>query len=544
MLGKKMSRRTFLTISAMTAMFMAMDKKKLSALAEKISPKKDFPTVVIGAGLGGLCAAAYLVKEGFPVTVVEQHLIPGGYATSFSRGAGDKYTFEVSLHGTALHNTPTARILDDLGILKKLNLVLAPECYRFKTDKIDISVPQKDPEAYIQLLSMRFPKEAKGIRSFMDVMIGVSEDADRLSKNKGKFVKLLFPVQYKHMWGVRNKTLKGLLDEHIKDPELKNALASLWGYYGLPPSKLSAFYYTVATGEYFKHGSYYIKERSQNLSDALAELIIKGGGKILYGTEAKKILVKDNTVSGVEVSGGKNIPARIVVSNASAPDTLFKMLPSNALPEDYTKKIKGYRPSLSTFIVWLGLNRELSGAIKSYTTHISNGNPEDEYQACLKGDIENSPFAVTIYDNLFKGYSKPGCSTISIVALCGYDFWGRFESDYKEGKKDEYYKEKDRWTQTLIKRAEHMLIPGLSLMIDVVESATPLTNWSFTRNYQGAIYGYDETVDNSFMNRIENHTPVKGLYLASAWGNPGGGYSGVINGGYNTFVRIIEDLTQ
>lgn len=544
MLENGMSRRSFLTISAMASMFLVMDRKRLAAITEKISPKKDYPVVVIGAGLGGLCTAGYLVKEGFSVTVVEQHLVPGGYATSFKRGKGDKYTFEVSLHGTALDGTPAAQVLEELGVLKNLRLVLAPECYSLKTRKLDISVPQKDPEAYIRLLIKYFPDEAEGIRSFVNNMIGVADDADKLSKNKGKFIKIMFPFQYKYMWNVRNKTLKEFLDDHIKNPELQDALAGLWGYYGLPPSMLSAFYYAVATGEYLKHGSYYIKESSQSLSNALADVIEKGGGRILYGTEAKKILINKGAVQGIEVSGGKMIPARVVVSNANAPDTFMRMLPSGVLPDDYAGKIKGYKTSLSTFIVWLGLNKDVRGMIKNYSTHVSTGNPENQYLACLKGDIEKSSFAITIYDNLFGGYSRPGSSTISILSLCGYDFWRKFESDYKNGLKESYTKEKDRWTKILIKKAEEHIIPGLSSMIEVVESATPLTNWFFTRNHEGAIYGYDESIDNSFMNRIDNRTPVKGLYLASAWGNPGGGYSGVLRSGFNTFGHIMEDLAS
>ena len=46
---------------------------------------------------------------------------------------------------------------------------------------------------------------------------------------------------------------------------------------------------------------------------------------------------------------------------------------------------------------------------------------------------------------------------------------------------------------------------------------------------------------NAYMNRIKNTTPVKGLYLASAWGNPGGGYSGVLRGGQSAFLAMMKD---
>ena len=41
--------------------------------------------VVIGAGLGGLAAAAHLVRSGHQVTVLERDAVPGGRAGVFAR---------------------------------------------------------------------------------------------------------------------------------------------------------------------------------------------------------------------------------------------------------------------------------------------------------------------------------------------------------------------------------------------------------------------------------------------------------------------------
>ena len=533
------SRRSFVSITAMTALAMALDWRRINAYAAKMGPQKDYPTVVIGAGLGGLCCGAYLAKQGVPVTLVEQHSIPGGYATAFDRG---RFTFEVSLHGTSINNNATARILDNVGVLKKLHLVQLPEIYRLRAPGLDIAVPQQDPEAFIALLSRHFPGEEKGIRSYVKEMVGLSEEVEKLHEKKGKFIKALFPVQYRKMWNIRNKTLADFLNDHVKNPELQNALSSLWGYYGLPPSKLSAFYYANATGEYLRHGSFYIRERSQNLSDALAEVIEERGGKVVYNTEVEKILLKDSAVNGVVLSGGKTLPARAVVSNASALATFKQMLPKEAVPSDYVKKLEGFKPSISSFIVWLGLNRELRGKIKGSGIHVSSGRgPEADYLSCMNGEVDRVSFSVSIYDNIFEGYSQPGTSSLMLLSLSGYEPWRRFEADYNAGNKADYEKEKARWTDILLRRAEKEVIPGLSSMIEVKDTATPLTNWRFTRNLEGAIYGFEQAMDNAFMNRIDNRTPVKGLYLASAWGNPGGGFAGVLRAGEQAFEKIMED---
>ncbi len=535
------SRRSFLAVSTMTALALALDLKKINAQTARLGPKKDYPVVVIGAGLGGLCCGAYLARQGIPVTLVEQHDIPGGYATAFDRAAG-RYSFEVSLHGTTINRNGTARILDNLGVLPKLQLVPLPEIYRLKTPGLDLSVPQQDPEAYIALLSRHFPGEEKGIRSFVREMVGVYEDTEKLNDKKGRFFKLLFPLQYRRLWNIRNRTLADFLGAHVKDPAAQNVLASLWGYYGLPPSRLSAFYYAVATGGYLKHGSFYIKERSQNLSNALAEAIEQRGGRIRYQAAAEKILIKDGAVREVALSDGTTLPARAVVSNASALTTFRHLLPRETVPPDYLKKLVGYRPSISSFIVWLGVNRSLRGKIPGCGIHVSSGRgAELDYQSCLKGEVDRGSFSVSIYDNIYEGYSRPGTSSLMLLFLCGYEPWRRFEADYRKGRKEEYLKEKDRWTEILVQRAEKEVIPGLSSLIEVREAATPLTNWRFTRNPEGAIYGFEQSLDNAFMKRIGNRTPVKGLYLAGAWGNPGGGFGAVLRSGELAFEQILED---
>ena len=91
-----------------------------------------------------------------------------------------------------------------------------------------------------------------------------------------------------------------------------------------------------------------------------------------------------------------------------------------------------------------------------------------------------------------------------------------------------------------IRRAEEKLLPGLSKAIEVREAATPLTNWRYTRNYRGAVYGWDQTLGNSGPSRLPYKTPIKNLYLAGAWTSPGGGYGGVLPSGLACFAEIMK----
>ena len=163
-------------------------------------------------------------------------------------------------------------------------------------------------------------------------MLAITEEVGRW-ESKSKWMQILskpiFPIWYGNMWKVRNQTLQAMLDAHVKNPEVQGILAGLWGYYSLPPSNLSAFYYAIGTGPYLQNGSYYGKYRSQDLSSALAGVIEAAGGKIIYDTAVEKIRVENGRVKGV-LAGGDEIPARAVVSNASALSLFKEMIQPSA----------------------------------------------------------------------------------------------------------------------------------------------------------------------------------------------------------------------
>ena len=87
-------------------------------------------------------------------------------------------------------------------------------------------------------------------------------------------------------------TLADWLAMHVKRSEVRHMLAAFWGYYGMPPSRLNALFYAIATGQYLVSGGQYFKTRSQDLSNTLLESITENGGEVLLETVARRILLK------------------------------------------------------------------------------------------------------------------------------------------------------------------------------------------------------------------------------------------------------------
>jgi prolycopene isomerase len=193
--------------------------------------------------------------------------------------------------------------------------------------------------------------------------------------------------------------------------------------------------------------------------------------------------------------------------------------------------------------VFLGLNRDLVGKLELPDSEIflyPGYDHEAGFEAARTADIERSGMCITLYDNLFNSYSPRHKNTINLITLQGFDHWERFENDYWAGRKAEYNAEKERMARVLLARAEEALLPGLSDAIEVMEIGTPLTNLRYTGNDRGAIYGWNQTLDNSGGRRVGHATPVRNLYLAGAWTRPGHGYGAVIQSGIECFAEIVR----
>ncbi|MCK5134568.1 MAG: NAD(P)/FAD-dependent oxidoreductase [Bacteroidales bacterium] len=543
MSNKNFERRDFIKSILAGIPMIAIDWSSFPMGLNAMTKSNQFDAVIIGSGLGGLSCAAAFARQGFKPLVLEQHNRPGGYATTFRRPGG--FVFDVSLHSTAVgERNGIHNLIPGFPEITDVEFLPHPNLYRVIYPDYDIRVPQRNIKEYISILSGHFPEEQEGIKGIIDDMQGISGDIRKISNAGGKVDMSQFPVDFPYLFKSYSNTWGDMVDERIKNPKLKAIISAQWGYYGLPPSLLSSYYYALPAIGYLSRGGYYPRGKSQKISNALVQYIKERGGEVMLKTKVEKILTKEQTAYGVKTDKGEEFTGKVVISNANAYDTFQKMLNEEEYLSDYLKKLDEFNVSLSSFQIFLGLKDDLVGAAGITDSEIfyETGYDMDEsYHAAKKADVDNCGIGLTLYDNIYKGYSPQGKNTLNILTLQGYSHWEKFESDYFSGSKTAYKREKERMADILIKRIEKSLLPGLSEAIEVKEIGTPLTNVRYTSNYRGAIYGWDQTLNNSGQNRLPHHTPIKNLYLSGAWTKPGHGYGGVLWSGLECFGEIMQN---
>ena len=137
-----------------------------------------YDAVVIGAGNGGLTAAATLAQKGLNVMLLERHNIPGGAATSFCRG---RFEFEVALHQLSGLGTPEKpgllrMELDKLGVMEDLEFVEISDLYNVVTpDGFRITL-KTDRDETLSVLKDAFPHEKDAIQKYFDLMASYAND--------------------------------------------------------------------------------------------------------------------------------------------------------------------------------------------------------------------------------------------------------------------------------------------------------------------------------------------------------------------------------
>ncbi|MBN2343344.1 MAG: FAD-dependent oxidoreductase [Deltaproteobacteria bacterium] len=492
-----------------------------------------YDAIIVGSGLGGLTAAATLAKNGQRVAVFERHSQPGGYATTFFR---DGFEFEISLHamsgiGTEENPGPLRPFFKELGVMERVNFIPMNNLYRTISDELDITVP-KSPESAKAVLMEAFPEEAAGIEAFIDHIMVVGEEAQLLKEGNYSTRPIPTLARFPHLAHAAGSTVSDVLDKYISGDLTKLALGQLWGYFGLPPSKLSFLLFAAGVSSYLKWGSVTIEGKSQSLSNALAQIIRENGGEVHLAEGVKKILVDDGKVRGIISDYGITYNSDTVVSNADPYATLNKLIAPEHVPPKYKRRIEAAAPSAGSVTLYLGLNRpSREVGIASHELYLNRDVDMDTQWNKCQSLTRPGVISVCAYDNSNPQFAPDGKGVIAVTVLSMGDIWTQLSPD-------QYTLEKRRFGDMLLGELEKAF-PGVSNAVETRLVSTPITNMRYTGNSGGAIYGFASTPQENPGFRMNNQGPVIGLWFAGAWTRPSAGYQGVITSGINTANDIL-----
>ena len=501
--------------------------------------KKQFDVIVVGAGNGGLTAAANTASAGLKTLLLEKHNIPGGCATSFKRG---RFEFEPSLHelcsvGTAEHPDEVYKIFDNLGA--KINW-----CYEdghlFRAivtgeNGYDVRL-ETGIEDFCNSVDAAVPGCKKAVRKFIDLKPKIDAAISYIYATQGNPNGLVMLLKHADFMRAAGHSVEEVMTACGIPKKAQNMINTYWGYLGVPTDELNCMHFLNMLYAYMVDGAAMPKHRSHELSLSLIDVIQKNGGEVWFNSEVTKFLYnEDGSVAGV-VANGEELYAREVISNV-IPHNVFNMSEHDKIPEQNLKlaNAREFGMSFATIYVGLDCSAEQLG-MTDYTVFIMNDqDPRVQYDTREEGGF----YVVNCLNNVIPDSSPEGTCTLFFTLPV-------FGSDLPQDLKPEDYKKyKNDLAKKYIEHAEKTL--GISIMpyIEEISVATPVTFARYLGTPEGTIYGYKLSGWDNLMARIageKNDYTIPGLSFCGGHYTRGDGYSSAYIVGDTVSKKVIKKL--
>jgi phytoene dehydrogenase-like protein len=443
---------------------------------------------VIGSGIGGLCCAALLARNGHSVTVCESHVTPGGAAHGFER---EGYRFESGpsfFTGLSVEksNNPLRQVLDLLG-----ESVESVSYDTWTTHFPDGDfVCTTDEKRYHEQLA-RYASE-EGMREW-----------HRLEERMKQ------PLGAEDI----HKPFAWLVDQEITDPFLRRLCDfDAFSLSGMDAggTPLAEMHFMFA--ERFQASVDYPLGGSQAIVDALIRGLEKHGGKLMLGAHVDSVMVEDGRAVGVQLKRGGQVRARrAVISNATVWDTQ-RLIPEGAVPEADRREAMAAPQTGSVLHLNLGID--------------ASGLPDDlgiHHVVLESWDItaERNVCNICIPSTLDPSLAPAGHHVVHAYTAANEPF-GPWEGLSR--KSDEYKALKQKHAE-LLWRAVEKVIPDVRERTRLALVGTPLTHQFYLRRHQGT-YGAGYRADQGQV-FPGPQTPLPGLLCVGDSTMPGIGVPAV-----------------
>ena len=503
----------------------------------------DKKIIVVGAGMAGLTATAYLSRANYDVLLIEKNKEIGGLVNTIER---DGFFFDTAAR--SIENSGIIKpFLNDLGI--KLEIMHSPISVGIESDVLNIH-SKKNLYDYKRLLEKLYPEKIEDIQRIISFMEKMMKDMEilygidnpllkDLKKDRAFLFKELIPYLGKFLLTVRRMNR---LDEPVEEFLEKmssyrplNDIIDQHFFKNTPTSFAMGYFHVYLDYIYPKGGTGQIPR-------AIEQKIIEWGGKIQTETEISKIIPSMNQV--IDTDG--NLYSYDYLIWGADLKTLYKRLNTNNLDEKISRKIKdqkekfiSHRGGDSVFSLFIGVDEPLEKYKSISHGHFfytpSRKGLGEINRSILKSLIEN--FENTPKKEILQWldkFCKLNTYEISIPALrdpslapkgkTGLIISMLFEFDlFKKVQEASWYEEfKTEVENRILETLSNSIYPKIEEKILVRFSFSPLSLFDRVGSSEGAIVGwsYEEPVPivNSLLKLSSSvKTPIPNVLQAGQW---------------------------
>ncbi|WP_416907124.1 MAG: 1-hydroxycarotenoid 3,4-desaturase CrtD [Polymorphobacter sp.] len=357
----------------------------------------DASVVIIGAGMGGLCAAAWLAGAGVPVTVVERMAHPGGKLRTVDCGGvavdAGPTVFTAKPVFEALFAALGENLEDHVRLVN--SELLARHGWR-DGSRLDLwRDGARSREAVADFAGAAeargwdaFQAEAKRIWDALETrfMAAPATSPIGLAARFGLtgLPEMLAINPFQTMWKA--------LGKHFRDPRLHQLYGRYATYCGASPYEATATLMLIAHLE--ARGVWLVEGGMHKLAEAVAALAARHGAVFRYGAHVEGIRVDGGRATGVVLSGGEVIEAGDILANCD-----ISALADGRFGAAAARAVTGVKPA----------QRSLSGLVLMMTGR-AEGFALDRHNVFFSDDYARE------FDEIFRQKRLPSAPSVYVCA--------------------------------------------------------------------------------------------------------------------------------
>ncbi|WP_413171981.1 beta-carotene ketolase CrtO [Anabaena azotica] len=525
---------------------------------------KEYDVVIIGAGHNGLVCAAYLLKAGYSVLLLEKRPVPGGAATTEEcipdKAPGFKFNL-CAIDHEFIHLGPVVEELEltkyGLEYLECDPVVFCPHPdgkYFLAHKSLEKTCAEiaryneRDAKKYAEFtdywqraISAMIPMFNAPPKSIIDIFGNYN-----IQKVKDLVSVVGSPSKSLDFVRTMLNSAEDILNEWFDEEFLKAPLARLASELGAPPSQKNLAIGVMMMSMRHNPGMARPRGGTGALVQALVNLVTSKGGVILTDQHVEKVLIDDAKAVGVRVVGGQEYRAKYgVISNIDAQRLFLQMTDKNDIDavdpdlwERLTRRIVNNNETILKIDLALDEplhfphhNHQDEYLIGSILIADSMNHVEQAHSKCTLGEIPDSDpsMYVVMPSFLDPSLAPPGKHTVWIEFFAPYQIAGAEGTGLKG----------TGWTDELKNKVADRVVdklatysPNLKTSIIARRVESPAELGERLGAYKGNYYHIDMTMDQMIFFRplpeLANYkTPIDNLFLTGAGTHPGGSISGM-----------------